>query len=146
MSRIVAIGSAPIALMAAAFLYAAPASAAPVEDVIGACDRTAGCDYKIKGNGISGCSPTACFYCPADGSRQCTQTGKGGGQARTQPGGNPSGGVTPPPQTTGSTLQLNTRGKPTGGGPGGGSTLQGLTGSSSQPLQVIRPGGGPGRR
>ena len=75
--------------LAGALFCSAPASAAPVDDVIRACDRTAGCNYKIEGNGISGCSPNACFRCPADGSRQCSQVPQ---QSRTQPGSSPPGG------------------------------------------------------
>lgn len=59
--------------------FAAPVSAAPVEKVLAACDRTAGCGYSAGDNGdIVGCSKTSntCFYCPADGSRQCISVRK----------------------------------------------------------------------
>lgn len=54
-----------------------PAHAASVNDVLGACDRTPGCGYsQNKKNGdVSGCSKNACFYCPADGKRQCFSVG-----------------------------------------------------------------------
>jgi hypothetical protein len=48
-----------------------PAQAADVKDVLKACDRTPGCSYKLTNKDITGCSKYACFYCPADGSRQC---------------------------------------------------------------------------
>ena len=58
--------------------FGQPASAASVNDVLGACDRTAGCSYSQSKNGdITGCSPNACFYCAADGKRQCVGTDKG---------------------------------------------------------------------
>lgn len=51
----------------------------PVEVVIGACDAVADkdpkkCGYSAGDNGdIAGCfKGGSCFYCPADGSRQCT--------------------------------------------------------------------------
>jgi hypothetical protein len=72
-------------LAATLWALSQPVSAASVNDVLGACDRTAGCGYSQNKNGdISGCSKNACFYCPADGSRQCTgvtkarTAGKGG--------------------------------------------------------------------
>ncbi len=47
----------------------------PDQEVLGACDNTAGCSYSIndKTGDISGCSKTSgkCFYCPNDGKRQC---------------------------------------------------------------------------
>lgn len=52
-----------------------PAGAAPVKNVLSACDRTSGCNYTIndKNGDISGCSQQSgtCFYCPNDGKRQC---------------------------------------------------------------------------
>lgn len=53
------------------------AHAASVNDVLEACDRTPGCGYsQNKKNGdVSGCSKNACFYCPADGKRQCFSVG-----------------------------------------------------------------------
>jgi hypothetical protein len=56
--------------------FAIPAGAAPVGQVIKACDdmHSAGqtCNYGIKGNALVGCTSTTVFVCPADGSRQCT--------------------------------------------------------------------------
>jgi hypothetical protein len=71
--RGVLVSVAFIALNALAIL---PVQSAPVEDVLGACDKMAdqdgSCGYSISGNGdISGCTQSACFYCPADGSREC---------------------------------------------------------------------------
>ena len=114
--------SAFSAMALAGALYAYPAAAAPVEDVIRACDRTAGCDYKIQGNGISGCSPTACFRCPADGSRQCTQVPQ---QTRTQPGGSPPGGGPVAGGVAPRTLQP--------------SYSQRMVGGTTQPAPAIRP-------
>ena len=59
--------------------------AADAGAVLGACDRTPGCDYHQEKNGdVSGCSKQACFYCPADGKKQCfgvgARTGKGAGK------------------------------------------------------------------
>jgi hypothetical protein len=55
-----------------------PAGAAPVGQVIQACDNmhAAGrtCNYGIKGNALVGCTENVVFTCPADGSRQCTGT------------------------------------------------------------------------
>jgi hypothetical protein len=57
-------------------ILASSASAAPVGQVIKACDdmHSAGqtCNYGIKGNSLVGCTNTTVFVCPADGSRQCT--------------------------------------------------------------------------
>ena len=50
-----------------------PALAADVKDVLGACDRTPGCNYSTnKAGDVTGCSANACFYCANDGKRQCT--------------------------------------------------------------------------
>lgn len=80
-----------LSIFAAGMLWALgqhPASAASVNDVLGACDRTPGCGYSQNKNGdISGCSKNACFYCPADGSRQCTGVSKartGGSKGKGQ--------------------------------------------------------------
>jgi hypothetical protein len=55
---------------------ATSSGAAPVGEVIRACDRMhdAGqrCNYGIKGNSLVGCTDNVVFECPADGSRQCT--------------------------------------------------------------------------
>ncbi len=74
--RNVLIALAPFFALIASALSSAPAAAADAGAVIRACDRTAGCSYwhdKVNG-GISGCSPHACFTCPADGKHQCTGT------------------------------------------------------------------------
>jgi hypothetical protein len=71
-----------------------PVSAASVNDVLGACDRTPGCGYSQNKNGdISGCSSNACFYCPADGSRQCTGVTKARTGGKTGKGQVDIGGV-----------------------------------------------------
>ena len=58
---------------------ATPAGAAPVGQVISACDKMHNngqtCNYGIKGNGLVGCTDKITFECPADGSRQCHKTG-----------------------------------------------------------------------
>jgi hypothetical protein len=67
--------------------------AADVSAVLGACDRTQGCGYSSGKNGdISGCSKNACFYCPADGSRQCFAV-SARGKGKSRPGGVDIGGV-----------------------------------------------------
>lgn len=57
-------------------VFASSAGAAPVGQVIAACDNmhNAGqtCNYGIKGNALVGCTSSTVFVCPADGSRQCT--------------------------------------------------------------------------
>jgi hypothetical protein len=70
---------APVCIIAATVVLAtlpAPASAAPVGQVIRACDNmhAAGktCNYGISGNSLIGCTEDIVFDCPADGSRQCT--------------------------------------------------------------------------
>ena len=57
---------------------AAPAAAAPIKDVLAACDKSATCGYSIDKKGdISGCDTNAnggqgqCFYCANDGKRDC---------------------------------------------------------------------------
>lgn len=48
----------------AAFAKKAKIGGAPIQLVLGACDRTAGCDYKLNNGGtIIGCSKNACFVC-----------------------------------------------------------------------------------
>ena len=116
--------SAFSALALAGVIYTHPAAAAPVDAVIGACDRTAGCNYKIEGNGISGCSPNACFRCPADGSRQCTQVPQ---QSRTQPGGTPGAG----PAVGGASQRMLGASQP--------GYSQRMPGGSNQPMQALRP-------
>jgi hypothetical protein len=55
---------------------ATPGSAAPVGEVVQACDnmQAAGktCTLGIKGNSLVGCTETTVFECPADGKRQCS--------------------------------------------------------------------------
>jgi hypothetical protein len=69
---------------------AVPADAAPMKDVLAACDRTAGCEYSIiKDGSVSGCSSKqsgVCFTCDAPGTKnaQCHST-----SARTLPSGKP---------------------------------------------------------
>src|SRR5262245_8265981 len=70
---------AMLALVFPAFLMGmlvfTPAHAAPIKDVLSACDKTAGCSYSIndKTGDISGCSTKSgkCFYCPNDGKKEC---------------------------------------------------------------------------
>ena len=68
--------TASIALAFFMGMLANSAGAAPVGQVIQACDNmhSAGqtCNYGIKGNALVGCTSTTVFVCPADGSRQCT--------------------------------------------------------------------------
>lgn len=50
--------------------------AAPVEDVVAACDRMdaekpGSCSYTVDSGGLHGCTANGCFTCPVDGSRQC---------------------------------------------------------------------------
>jgi hypothetical protein len=70
-------------VIAMVFLFPGVALSAPVNDVLRACDnmksRGENCDYSIAKDGeISGCTPTICFICPADGSRECHQAMVGG--------------------------------------------------------------------
>ena len=72
------------AVMVLALASPALAGTKPVEQVIGACDALADkdpskCGYSSGDNGdITGCfSGGQCFYCPADGSRQCTMLFEG---------------------------------------------------------------------
>lgn len=69
---------------ACTLLAALPANAAKVEDVVAACDKMAAekpgsCNYVTDDKGLGGCTRNGCFYCPADGSRQCHATRMGGG-------------------------------------------------------------------
>ena len=57
-------------------VVALPVGAAPVEDVVAACDRMdeakpGSCRYTVTKDGLGGCTRNGCFFCPADGSRQC---------------------------------------------------------------------------
>lgn len=75
MMRMTFFAGAATAILAATS-YMTDASAAPIQDVLGACDRTPGCSYTANGSGdVSGCSPHACFYCPNDGKRECFPVG-----------------------------------------------------------------------
>lgn len=72
-----------LAVWAAILFATSLASAAPVSDVLGACDKLAKqgqCSYTIndKNGDISGCTKSSsCFYCPNDGKRQCFQVRQG---------------------------------------------------------------------
>lgn len=53
-------------------------AAAPIKDVLRACDKSSTCGYSIDKQGdISGCDTNAnggkgqCFYCANDGKREC---------------------------------------------------------------------------
>jgi hypothetical protein len=77
---------APIALMTTVTLSTPALADANVKDVLGACDRTPGCNYKIDKQGtVSGCSTGsgACFTCGQDGKCQGIQPKKtGAGKGR----------------------------------------------------------------
>jgi len=72
--------SAFVLLMLLTFLLASPlARAASVEQVVAACDKMdaakpGSCTLAADDHGIGGCTANVCFYCPADGSRQCHAT------------------------------------------------------------------------
>lgn len=60
-------------------LLSLSATAASVEEVVAACDKMAdakpgSCNYVADDKGLGGCTRNGCFYCPADGSRQCHAT------------------------------------------------------------------------
>jgi hypothetical protein len=63
-------------LTLAVVAFQASANAAPVGEVVSACDRihdSGGvCTLGIKGNSLVGCTPNVVFTCPADGSRMCS--------------------------------------------------------------------------
>jgi hypothetical protein len=55
------------------------ARGASVEQVVAACDKMdaakpGSCTLAADEHGIGGCTKNVCFYCPADGSRQCHAT------------------------------------------------------------------------
>lgn len=57
--------------------------AAPVEQVVAACDKMdaqkpGSCSYTVDGGGLHGCTKNGCFTCPVDGSRQCHSVRKSG--------------------------------------------------------------------
>jgi len=67
------------ALVVSSFAFSPAARAASVEQVVAACDKMAeanpgSCNYVATDNGLGGCTKNGCFYCPADGSRQCHAT------------------------------------------------------------------------
>ena len=72
--------SALFSLMFLTFLISSPpARAATVEQVVAACDKmeaekAGSCPLVATDNGIGGCTKNGCFFCPADGSRQCHST------------------------------------------------------------------------
>lgn len=64
-------------------LFSGASWAASVEEVVAACDKMAekkpgSCNYVADDKGLGGCTRNGCFYCPADGSRQCHATRAGG--------------------------------------------------------------------
>jgi hypothetical protein len=73
-------------MLATIFMFSSPANAsASVEQVVAACDKMdaanpGSCNYTTDCCGLGGCTKNGCFYCPADGSRQCHATRVGGGQ------------------------------------------------------------------
>jgi hypothetical protein len=72
--------SAFVPLVVFGFLICSPlARAASVEQVVAACDKMndakpGSCSLAADDHGIGGCTKNVCFYCPADGSRQCHAT------------------------------------------------------------------------
>jgi len=76
--RKIAIVAVPLMLLAVV-VFSSPASAASVEEVVAACDKMdaakpGSCRYTTDDKGLGGCTRNGCFYCPADGSRQCHAT------------------------------------------------------------------------
>jgi hypothetical protein len=69
-----------VPLMLLTFLIGSPfARGASVEEVVAACDKMnaakpGSCTLAADDHGIGGCTKNVCFYCPADGSRQCHAT------------------------------------------------------------------------
>jgi hypothetical protein len=75
-----------LVLVAGLFL-SPPARAASVDEVVAACDKMAdakpgSCNYTTDDKGLGGCTRNGCFYCPADGSRQCHATRVVGGKGK----------------------------------------------------------------
>jgi hypothetical protein len=76
--------SAFVSVMLLTFLISStPARAASVEQVVAACDKMdaekpGSCSLAATDNGLGGCTKNGCFFCPADGSRQCHATRAGG--------------------------------------------------------------------
>ena len=78
MRRIANVAVVPLMLLAVV-VFSSPASAASVEEVVAACDKMdaakpGSCRYTTDDKGLGGCTRNGCFYCPADGSRQCHAT------------------------------------------------------------------------
>ena len=77
-----------VSVMLVTFMMSSlPARAASVEEVVAACDKMdaakpGSCTMATDGKGLGGCTKNGCFYCPADGSRQChaTRTGHNTGK------------------------------------------------------------------
>ena len=74
--------TAPLGVVSAMAVEESDLETAPVEEVIGECDQMIeeneqSCGYDVGDNGLYGCSvdgngnADVCFFCPADGSRQC---------------------------------------------------------------------------
>ncbi len=64
-----------------------PAHAAPVEQVVAACDKMdaanpGSCSYTVDSGGLHGCTANTCFVCPIDGSRQCHAAARNGSKGR----------------------------------------------------------------
>lgn len=86
--RRIAMPAFTLAVLASIFMSTTPARAASVEEVVAACDKMAdekpgSCNYTTDDKGLGGCTRTVCFYCPADGSRQCHATRVGGQPGKT---------------------------------------------------------------
>jgi len=78
MRKIAIVAVVPLMLLAV-LVFTSPASAASVEEVVAACDKMdaakpGSCRYTTDDKGLGGCTRNGCFYCPADGSRQCHAT------------------------------------------------------------------------
>ena len=79
MRKIAIVAVVPLMLLAV-LVFTSPASAASVEEVVAACDKMdaakpGSCRYTTDDKGLGGCTRNGCFYCPADGSRQCHADG-----------------------------------------------------------------------
>ena len=78
MRRIAIVAVVPLMLLAVV-VFSSAAGAASVEEVVAACDKMdaakpGSCRYTTDDKGLGGCTRNGCFYCPADGSRQCHAT------------------------------------------------------------------------
>jgi hypothetical protein len=76
-----------IALLASAMLavpvLAEPSGGAPIEAVVGACEKmdaakASSCVMSVGKDGLDGCTSKGCFFCPADGSRKCYSASRNG--------------------------------------------------------------------